>query len=180
MSQLRDTLKSEVVPVLKETFGSRNDLALPRIQKIVASMGVGKASKDAKLLDAAMKDLALITGQKPSVRRASKSVANFGVREGQPVGCVVTMRGRRMYEFLERLIHVAIPRIRDFRGLTLRGFDGRGNYNLGLRDQTVFPEIPYDQVDAVRGLCVTIVVSNSTDEKTELLLRKLGMPFVGA
>lgn len=178
MSQLRKKYDSEVVPALKESLGRDNVLALPRITKIVVSMGVGKACRDNKVMDAAAKELTLIAGQKPAIRRAVKSVANFGVREGQPIGCMVTLRGRRMYEFLERLIHVDVPRIRDFRGLSLRCFDGRGNYNLGLKDQTMFPEIPYDQVDAVRGLCVTIVVANSTDEESEELLRRLGMPFV--
>jgi len=155
-------------------------MAVPRIAKVVVSMGVGQASKDAKVLEAACDELGKITGQKAVIRRAKRSIAGFSIREGQPVGCVVTLRGKRMYEFLERLIHVAIPRIRDFRGLSLRGFDGRGNYTLGLSEQTVFPEIPYDKVDAMRGLGVTIVIQGSTDEVSEQLLRSLGMPLMAS
>jgi len=177
MSRLKEEYFGKAVPALMEAFGYKNVLAVPRIEKVVVNVGVGQASKDAKLLDLVIKEISLITGQKPAVRRATKSVAGFGIRQGQPVGCKVTLRGRRMYEFLERLIDVAIPRIRDFRGLSVRCFDGRGNYNLGLTEQTVFPEVPYDQVEALRGLCISIVIPRSSDEASELLLRRLGMPF---
>jgi len=180
MSELLKQYRKKTAPKLMEMYGYETPMAVPRILKVVVSMGVGSGSKDAKMMEAASADLARISGQKPMIRRAKKSVAGFSIREGQPVGCMVTLRGKRMFEFLERLIHVAIPRIRDFRGLSLRGFDGRGNYNLGLSEQTVFPEIPYDQVDAIRGLCVTIVISGDSDEMSEQLLRSLGMPFVAS
>jgi len=180
MSELLKQYRTNTAPKLMEMYGLDSPMAVPRVMKVVLSMGVGAGSKDAKVMEAACEDLTKISGQKPVIRRAKKSVAGFNIREGQPVGCTVTLRGRRMFEFLERLIHVAIPRIRDFRGLSLKGFDGRGNYNLGLSEQTVFPEIPYDQVDALRGLCVTIVISGDSDEMSEQLLRSLGMPFVAS
>lgn len=180
MSDLRERYRNEVVPALKERFGYKSVMQVPRIEKIVINMGVGDAVQDGKVLEAAMRDLAAITGQKPAVTRAKKSIANFKLRAGMPIGCRVTLRGQRMYDFLGKLINVALPRIRDFRGVSPRSFDGRGNYTLGLREQLIFPEVDYDAIDKLRGMDVTIVTSAKTDEEALELLKALGMPFRAA
>jgi large subunit ribosomal protein L5 len=167
----------EIRPSLIERFGYSTPMQAPRIEKITVNMGVGEAKQDSKMLDAATEQLATITGQRPSVRRARKSIAQFKVREGMPVGLAVTLRGQRSYEFLDRLMSVAIPRIRDFRGLNPRSFDGRGNYSMGVREQIIFPEVDYDEVDQVRGLDITITTSAASDEESFALLEALGMPF---
>lgn len=170
----------EVVPSLMERFGYKNIHEVPKLVKVVVNMGVGEAVADSKALDSAMKDLALITGQRPAITRARKSVANFKIREGMAIGCKVTLRGKRMYDFLDKLINVSLPRIRDFRGVSPRSFDGRGNYSLGLREQLVFPEIRYDEVAQTHGMDIIIVTSARTDEEALELLRALGMPFRAA
>lgn len=175
--RLKEKYRKEVVPALKERFGYRNDMEVPRLEKIVVNMGVGEGAHDPKAIDGAMKDLAKITGQKPKLNRAKRSVAGFKLRAGMSVGCKVTLRGDRMYEFLDRLMSLAIPRVRDFRGLNPRSFDGRGNYNMGLDEQLVFPEIDYDDIDKVRGMDITIVTTAKTDEEGLALLNALGMPF---
>jgi large subunit ribosomal protein L5 len=167
----------KVRPALMEKFGYATVMQAPRLQKIVLNMGVGDATQDAKLLDAAANELGQITGQRPAIRRAKKSIANFKLREGVPVGCAVTLRGARMWEFYDRLINVAVPRIRDFRGLNPRSFDGRGNYTVGLTEQIIFPEINLDKVGKIRGMDVTIVTSAQTDEEGRELLRLMSMPF---
>lgn len=177
MSRLKHHYKTEVVPSLLKRFEYRNVNQVPRLEKIVINMGIGEATQDSKALDSAMQDLALITGQRPVVNRARMSVANFRLREGMPIGCKVTLRGERMYDFLDKLISVALPRIRDFRGISPRSFDGRGNYSLGLREQLIFPEVNYDDIAKIRGMDVTIVTSAKTDEEAAELLRALGMPF---
>ena len=177
MLRLKEFYLQKVVPELQQHFGYKNIHQVPRIEKIVVNMGVGDAAQDSKALDAAMNDLAMITGQRPIVCRARKSVANFRLREGMPIGCKVTLRGVRMYDFLDKLINVALPRIRDFRGVPTHSFDGRGNYSLGLREQLIFPEVNYDTVSKVRGMDVTIVTTAKTDEEAMELLRRLGMPF---
>ena len=177
MARLRDRYREEVVPALKDRFGYENVMQIPQLEKIVVNMGVGEAAQNSRALDGAMDDLARITGQKPQLRRARKSVAGFKIREGMPVGARVTLRGERMWEFLDRLISVALPRVRDFRGINPRSFDGRGNFALGLREQLIFPEISYDAVDATRGLDVAVVTTANTDEEARELLRLLGMPF---
>lgn len=168
--------REEVVPALMKRFGYKNVHQVPKITKIVVNMGVGDALRDAKLLDAAVEDLATITGQRPAITRAKKSVASFKVRKGMAIGCMVTLRGARMYEFFDRLVNVAIPRIRDFRGLSPHSFDGRGNYSLGIKEQIVFPEIDYDKVMKIRGMDITIATSAKTDEEALELLRGLGLP----
>lgn len=177
MARLKDKYRQEVAPALRERFGIDNPMRIPTLEKIVVNMGVGEAAQDSRKLDGAMEDLARITGQKPQVRRARKSVAGFKIREGMPVGARVTLRGERMWEFLDRLITVALPRVRDFRGLSPDSFDGRGNYALGVREQLIFPEISYDSVDSVRGMDIAIVTTAETDEEARELLRLLGMPF---
>lgn len=177
--RLKEKYRKEVVPALKERFGYRNDMEVPRLEKIVVNMGVGEGAHDPKAIDGAMKDLALITGQKPKLNRAKRSVAGFKLRAGMSVGCKVTLRGDRMYEFLDRLISLAIPRVRDFRGLNPKSFDGRGNFTMGLDEQLVFPEIDYDDIDRVRGMDITIVTTAKTDEEGRALLDALGMPFRG-
>lgn len=169
--------KEEVVPALEEKFGYQNVMQVPKVTKIVVNMGVGDTLGDSKALEAAAEDLAVITGQRPIVTRAKRSIAAFNIRQGMPVGLKVTLRGERMYAFLEKLINSALPRIRDFRGLSPRGFDGRGNYSLGLREQLIFPEVDYDAIDKVRGMDVCIVTTAETDEEGLELLRGLGMPF---
>ena len=169
--------EEQVRPALRERFGYRNAMQIPRLEKIVVNMGVGDALQDAKLLDAAVNELGQITGQRPSVRKAKKSISNFKLREGVAIGCAVTLRGSRMYEFYDRLVTVAVPRIRDFRGLSPRSFDGRGNYNMGLTEQIIFPEIHYDRVGKVRGMDVTIVTSARTDEEARELLKLMNLPF---
>ena len=169
MARLKDKYRQEVAPALRERFGIDNPMRIPTLEKIVVNMGVGEAAQDSRKLDGAMEDLARITGQKPQVRRARKSVAGFKIREGMPVGARVTLRGERMWEFLDRLITVALPRVRDFRGLSPDSFDGRGNYALGVREQLIFPEISYDSVDSVRGMDITIVTTAETDEEAREL-----------
>jgi large subunit ribosomal protein L5 len=175
--RLKERYLSEIAPALLEEFGYPNVMRVPVLSKIVVNMGVGEAARDAKLIDGAVKDLSLITGQKPAVARAKKSVANFKLREGMPIGAHVTLRGDRMWEFCDRLLSIALPRIRDFRGLSDRQFDGRGNYTFGLTEQLMFHEINPDQVDRQRGMDVTVVTTASTDEEGRSLLRRLGFPF---
>jgi large subunit ribosomal protein L5 len=177
MSRLKDKYANEVVPALAKEFGYKNVMAIPRIEKVVVNMGLGEATQNAKIIDVAVDELARITGQKPVVRRAKKSIAQFKVREGMPVGASVTLRGERMYEFLDRLVGIALPRVRDFRGISPKGFDGRGNYTLGLRDQLMFPEIDYMKVDKARGMNVSVVTTARTDEECRKLLQLLGLPF---
>jgi large subunit ribosomal protein L5 len=176
-ARLKRRYLEEIRPQLIERFGYSTPMQAPRIKKITVNMGVGDAKQDSNMLEAATGQLATITGQKPSVRRARKSIAQFKVREGMPVGVAVTLRGERSYEFLDRLMSVAIPRIRDFRGLSRRAFDGRGNYSLGVREQLIFPEIDYDSIDQVRGLDITITTTAQSDEESMALLEAFGMPF---
>ncbi len=176
-ARLKKIYEEKVVPELIKKFGYTNPMQAPRLIKIVVNMGVGEAIGNAKLLDAAAVDLGIITGQKPAVRKAKKSIANFKLRQGQAIGCMVTLRHARMWEFYDRLVNIAIPRIRDFRGVPARSFDGRGNYTLGLTEQIIFPEINYDKVEKVRGMDVTFVTSAKTDEEGRELLRLLQMPF---
>ena len=177
MARVKDRYLKEIRPALIERFGYTSSMQAPRLLKITLNMGVGEAKQDSKMLDAALEQLATIAGQKPNIRRAKKSVANFKLREGMPVGLTVTLRRARMWEFLDRLCSIAIPRIRDFRGLNPRSFDGRGNYSMGVKEQLIFPEIDYDSIDEVRGLDVTITTSAQTDEEAFELLLGLGMPF---
>ncbi len=177
MARLLEYYRQEVVPALLREFGYRNVMQVPRLHKIVVNIGVGEAIQNARALEAAVNDLRLITGQQPVVRRARRSVAAFKVRTGMPIGVSVTLRGRRMYEFLDRLINIALPRTRDFRGLSSKSFDGRGNYTIGLREQLVFPEIVYDEIDRLRGLEVSIITTARNDAEAKALLARLGMPF---
>jgi large subunit ribosomal protein L5 len=177
MSRLRDRYVKEVVPALTKEFGYTNVMAVPKIQKVVVNMGLGEATANAKIIEVGSDELARITGQKPVVRRAKKSIAAFKVRKGQPVGTSVTLRGDRMYEFLDRLMTIALPRVRDFRGVSPRGFDGRGNFTLGLKDQLLFPEIDYMKVDKARGMNVSVVTTARTDQEARKLLQLIGMPF---
>jgi len=177
MSRLRDRYSKDVVPALKKEFGYTNVMAIPKIEKVVVNMGLGEATQNAKIVDTGVDELARVTGQKPVVTRAKKSIAQFKVRKGMPIGAMVTLRGERMWEFLDRLIAVALPRVRDFRGVSPRGFDGRGNYTLGLRDQLLFPEIDYMKVDKARGMNISVVTTARTDEESRKLLQLLGMPF---
>ena len=167
----------EVVPSLMKRFGCTSPMAVPRLSKIVVNMGLGEAVADVKVLDRAVEELAMISGQKPAITRARKSIAGFKLREGMPIGCMVTLRKARMYEFFERLVNVALPRVRDFKGISAKAFDGRGNYTLGIQEQIIFPEINYDKVDKLRGLSVSIVTTAKTDEEGYELLKELGMPF---
>ena len=176
-SRLRELYQTEIAPALMKEFEYGNVMQVPRLHKIVVNIGIGEAIQNAKALDNAVNDLTIITGQKPIVTRARKSIAAFRVRTGMPVGVTVTLRGERMYEFLDRLVNAALPRVRDFRGVSTRAFDGRGNYTLGLREQLLFPEIDYDKIDKVRGMEVTIVTSARTDQEARRLLELLGMPF---
>jgi len=175
--RLRERYRQEIVAALREEFGYRNPMQVPRLVKIVVNMGVGEAARDAKVIDGAVRDLATITGQKPQIRRAKKSIAQFKLRAGMPIGAKVTLRGDRMWEFLDRLLSIALPRIRDFRGLDSRQFDGRGNYTFGLTEQAVFHEINQDRIDAVRGMDITVVTTANTDDEGRALLRHLGFPF---
>ncbi|NMA84604.1 MAG: 50S ribosomal protein L5 [Epulopiscium sp.] len=177
MVRLRETYENEIVDAMMQRFGYKNKMEVPKIEKIVINMGVGEAKENVKVLDSAMQDLQLIAGQKPIMTRAKKSIANFKLREEMPVGCKVTLRGARMYEFADRLINLALPRVRDFRGVNPNAFDGRGNYSLGIREQLIFPEIEYDKIDKVRGMDVIIVTTAKTDEEARELLRLFGMPF---
>lgn len=175
--KLKERYQKEVVPELKKQFGYTNDLQVPRLEKVVVNMGVGEATANAKAIEGAVKDLSAVTGQKPIVNRARKSIASFKVRQGMPVGVSVTLRGGRMYDFLSKLINIALPRIRDFRGVSSKSFDGRGNFALGVKEQLIFPEINYEQVDMVRGMDIVVVTTARTDQEGRALLEKLGMPF---
>jgi large subunit ribosomal protein L5 len=177
MSRLKDKYAKEVVPALTKEFGYKNVMAVPRIRKVVINMGLGEATANAKLVDTGADELARITGQKPVTRRAKKSIAAFKVRKGMPIGTMVTLRGERMWDFLDRLMGIALPRVRDFKGVSPRGFDGRGNYTLGLRDQLLFPEIDYMKVDKARGMNVSVVTTAKTDAEARKLLQFIGMPF---
>jgi large subunit ribosomal protein L5 len=177
MSRLRERYEKEAVPGLKKEFGYDNVMAIPKITKVVVNMGLGEATQNAKIVDTGADELGRITGQKPVITRAKKSIAQFKVRKGMPIGTMVTLRGERMWEFLDRLIAVALPRVRDFRGVSPKGFDGRGNYTLGLKDQLLFPEIDYMKVDKARGMNISVVTTASTDEESRKLLQLLGMPF---
>jgi large subunit ribosomal protein L5 len=176
-SGLRQRYRDEVVPALQREFSYANPMQIPRLEKVVVNIGLGEAIQNAKALDAAVGDLATITGQKPIVTRAKRSIAQFRLRTGMPIGAKVTLRGQRMYDFLERTMRLALPRIRDFRGIATRSFDGRGNFSLGLREQLVYPEIDYDKIDRLRGLEISIVTTAKTDEEGRRLLQLLGMPF---
>ncbi|MDI3298967.1 MAG: 50S ribosomal protein L5 [Bacillota bacterium] len=180
MNSLRERYLKEIRPALLRRFGYRNVMEVPRLEKIVVNMGVGAATRDPKLLDGAVRDLAAITGQKPLVTKARKSVAAFKVRTGMSIGAKVTLRGERMYDFLEKLVSVVLPRVRDFHGVSPDAFDGRGNYSLGLREQLVFPEIEYDKIDQIRGMDITLVTTARTDEEAKALLEELGVPFRAA
>ncbi|KAA8982582.1 MULTISPECIES: 50S ribosomal protein L5 [Gammaproteobacteria] len=177
MSNMRDVYKEQVIPALNEQFGYANPMQVPRIEKITLNMGVGEAVGDKKQLDNAVADLQMLSGQKPVITKARKSVAGFKIREGFPIGCKVTLRGERMWDFFDRLVQIAIPRIRDFRGLSPKSFDGRGNYSMGVREQIIFPEIEYDKVDKVRGLDITISTSAESDEEGRALLSAFNFPF---
>jgi len=177
MARLKDKYREEIAPALKERFDIENPMRIPGLEKIVVNMGVGEAVVNSRAMDGAVEDLAKITGQKPQIRRARKSIAGFKIREGMPVGARVTLRNERMWEFLDRFVSVALPRVRDFRGINPKSFDGRGNYAIGLREQVIFPEISYDAIDATRGLDVAVVTTTESDEEARELLRLLGMPF---
>ena len=177
MSRLKEKYQKEVVAALTKEFGYKNVMAVPRITKVVVNMGLGEATANAKLVDTGADELSRITGQKPVTRRAKKSIAAFKVRKGMPIGTMVTLRGERMWEFLDRLMNIALPRVRDFKGVSPRGFDGRGNYTLGLRDQLLFPEIDYMKVDKARGMNVSVVTTAKTDQEARKLLQFIGMPF---
>ena len=178
MNRLQEKYNNEIVPAMIEKFGYKNIMQVPKLNKIVINMGVGEAKDNSKVLDSAVKDLEIIAGQKAVVTRAKKSVANFKLREGQPIGCKVTLRGAKMYDFADRLINLALPRVRDFRGVSANSFDGRGNYALGIKEQLIFPEIEYDKVDKVRGMDVIFVTTANTDEEARELIRLFGMPYV--
>ncbi len=177
MSRLKDFYKEEVMPAMIEKFSYSNPMMVPKIEKIIVNMGVGRAVENSKAIDAAVTDLAKITGQMPVVTRARKSVSNFKLRAGMPIGCKVTLRGTRMYDFLDKLVTINLPRVRDFQGVSPEAFDGRGNYSLGVKEQLIFPEIRYDQVENVQGMSITIVTTAETDEEARELLALIGMPF---
>ena len=177
VSRLRERYRSEVAPALMRELGYTNPMAVPRLEKIVLNMGLGEAVQNPKVMDSAVEELTVIAGQKPVVTKAKKAISNFKLREGMPIGAMVTLRGDRMYEFLDRLVAAALPRVRDFKGVPPRGFDGRGNYTLGLRDQLLFPEIDYMKVDKARGMNVSVVTTAKTDEEARKLLQFIGMPF---
>jgi len=176
-ARLKEKYQKDVIPALTKEFGYKNVMAVPRIAKVVVNMGLGEATSNAKIIDTGADELARITGQKPVTRRAKKSIAAFKVRKGMPIGALVTLRGERMWEFLDRLVSIALPRVRDFKGVSPRGFDGRGNYTLGLRDQLLFPEVDYMKVDKARGMNVSFVTTAKTDEEARKLLQFIGMPF---
>ena len=177
MSRLKERYQQDVIPALKKEFGYANVMAVPKIQKVVVNMGLGEATSNAKIVDVGADELARVTGQKPVARRSKKSIAAFKVRKGIPIATMVTLRGERMWEFLDRLVTIALPRVRDFKGVSPKGFDGRGNYTLGLRDQLLFPEIDYMKVDKARGMNVSVVTTAKTDEEARKLLQFMGMPF---
>ncbi len=177
MARLREKFNNEIAPKLAEQFQYRSPMQIPRIQKVVLNMGLGEAIQNIKLLDAAAEELAQISGQKPVITRARQSIAAFKLRKGMPIGCMVTLRGDRMYEFLDKLINIALPRVRDFRGISSRALDGRGNYTLGVKEHIIFPEIDYDKIDRIKGMNITIVTSAKTDDEARALLAMMGMPF---
>lgn len=177
MANLKTKYAQEVVPALQKQFNYPNVMMLPRLEKVVVNVGIGEAVQNAKAIDAAVGDIAAVTGQRPVVTRAKKSIASFKIRQGMPIGCKVTLRGERLWDFIEKLFYVALPRVRDFRGVSPKAFDGRGNYALGLKEQLIFPEIDYDKVDKIRGMDIIIVTTAKTDEEAKALLKGLGMPF---
>ncbi|MCS7183356.1 MAG: 50S ribosomal protein L5 [Thermoanaerobaculum sp.] len=177
MARLKEKYEKEVVPKLRAEFGITNPMAVPKIVKVVCNIGIGEAARQPKLMEQALEELAAITGQKPVVRKARKSIAQFKLRVGMQVGCMVTLRRERMYEFLDRLLNIALPRVRDFRGLSPKGFDGRGNYTLGIRDHLIFPEVDYTKVERPKGMNVTVVTTATTDDQARFLLAELGFPF---
>lgn len=177
MSRLKETYQNEIVDAMTKKFGYKNVMEVPKLSKIVINMGVGEAKENAKVLEVAMKDMETIAGQKPVTTKAKNSIANFKLREGMPIGCKVTLRGEKMYEFLDRLVNLALPRVRDFRGVNPNAFDGRGNYALGIKEQLIFPEIEYDKVDKVRGMDIIFVTTANTDEEARELLTQFNMPF---
>jgi large subunit ribosomal protein L5 len=180
MTRLKEKYRKDVIPALQKEFGYKNVMAVPKIEKVVVNMGLGEATSNAKIVDVGADELARVTGQKPVARRSKKSIAAFKVRKGMPIATMVTLRGERMWEFLDRLMNIALPRVRDFKGVSPKGFDGRGNYTLGLRDQLIFPEIDYMKVDKARGMNVSVVTSAKTDEEARKLLQFVGMPFRAA
>lgn len=177
MSSFKDFYMNEVTPKLKDQMGYTNPMQVPKLEKIVLNMGLGEAINNIKILDSAVEELRAIAGQQPVIRRAKKSIAAFKLRKGMPIGCMVTLRSTRMYDFYNKLVNIALPRVRDFRGISADAFDGRGNYTIGLKEQIVFPEIDYDKIDKVKGLNITIVTTANTDEEARVLLREMGMPF---
>ncbi|MDU1054710.1 50S ribosomal protein L5 [Clostridium baratii] len=177
MTRLQDKYEKEIIPAMMEKFGYKNVMQVPRLEKIIINMGVGEAKENQKVLESAVSDLTLISGQKPILTRAKKSVANFKIRENMALGCKVTLRKAKMYEFADKLMSIALPRVRDFRGISAKSFDGRGNYSLGIKEQLIFPEIEYDKIDKVRGMDIIFVTTANTDEEARELLRFLGMPF---
>jgi len=180
MPRLKNKYNSEVVPSMMQKFGYKNIMQVPRLEKVILNMGVGEAIQNAKAIDAAVNDLMVITGQRPVITKAKKSIAAFKLRAGMTVGCKLTLRGSRMYEFVDKLVNVALPRVRDFRGVSLKSFDGRGNYAMGIREQLIFPEIEYEKIDKVRGMDIIFVTTAKTDEEARELLRLMGMPFQAA
>ncbi len=177
MARLKEKYTKEIAPAIAKEFDIKNPMAIPRIEKVVVNMGIGEAISNAKILDTAVEELRVITGQKPVVTKAKKSIASFKLRQGMPIGTMVTLRGERMYEFLDRLISVALPRVRDFRGVSGKAFDGRGNYTLGISEQLIFPEVDFNKVDKTRGMNISIVTTAKTDEQSRALLKAVGMPF---
>ena len=177
MSRMKEMYEQEVIPALKKKFGYKNPMEVPKLVKIVVNMGVGEAKENVKVLESAVRDMEIITGQKAVITKSKKSIANFKIREGMPIGCKVTLRGEKMYEFADRLINLALPRVRDFRGVNPNGFDGRGNYSMGIKEQLIFPEIEYDKVDKVRGMDICFVTTANTDEEARYLLTLFNMPF---
>ncbi|MDD3364291.1 MAG: 50S ribosomal protein L5 [Syntrophomonas sp.] len=177
MARLFEQYKQDITPKMMEKFSYKNVMQVPKLEKVIINVGVGEAIQNPKALDGAVSDLTIIAGQKPIITKAKKSIAGFKLREGMPIGCKVTLRGERMYDFLSRLINIVLPRVRDFRGVSPQAFDGRGNYSLGIKEQTIFPEIEYDKIDKIRGLEVIIVTSAKTDEEARELLKSMGMPF---
>jgi large subunit ribosomal protein L5 len=177
MARLLEKYQSEIIPKLKDRFSYRSPMQIPKLSKIVLNMGLGEAIQNVKILDSAAEEMAAISGQKPVITRAKQSIATFKLRKGMPIGCMVTLRGRRMYEFLDKLVNVALPRVRDFRGVSPRGFDGRGNFTLGVKEQIIFPEIEYDKIDKIKGMNITIVTTAQGDDEARELLTLMGMPF---
>lgn len=177
MARLKEVYTKEIIPQLMKEFGYKNVMQVPKLEKIVVNMGLGEAIQNVKILDSAAEEISSITGQKAVITKAKKSIASFKLRQGMPIGCMVTLRKERMYEFLDRLMNISLPRVRDFKGVSAKGFDGRGNYSLGIKEQLIFPEIDYDKVDKVKGLNISIVTTAKTDEEGRALLKILGMPF---